>query len=663
LPVSAGAALEPVTRVPAAVFEALPAVAQAAVVARIVPDRLRSLDQAAAEAVLAVTQRAVNVLAALQDLALAAEVRCEELYLADLDGEWSDGSEHRPSSVSIVGSSVAPLLRLTPRAAEAKVADALCLVDELPLTRAMTLDGLLDSRQSRVIVDVAQVVQVGARALFDAAITSVSGLTELTPARLRRLCERTAAVIDAGSMERRAEAGMSERFVRVAPGVDPGMAWWTASLPSYVSMQAWAAIDELAHEYVRADPSRSIDQARADAFADLLLGSAQVSTTVELVVPTFTDAGSGLGLVPGCSIDEVPGCNARKVPGCDADEVPGCDADEVPGCDADEVPGCDAREVPGCDKPSMRAAAESRPTPEAGSGSGRAPSRSLAMPEPRPDGGPAPRAVVAVPDVSTVLAPAPVTADDNSGGVPMSSPIGPQEMEVNGARDVAGPGASVIERYGLEHVAGPPLAAWHAIGSELATRGSPALGGLPEQSAAHLMVLQQQEAAQREWERLAAGMLERFQLRLGRWRPPTVGVRDPRAGWVLSSVLVDVLSDPDVRLRVTRADALTGVTVARDPSLYRPNAALARRVRDRDRTCRFPGCCVSAQRSDLDHVVRYPEGATTEENLLALCRPHHGFKHHAGWRLEMDVDGVCTWTAPTGRTHVTRPADVRTNAA
>ena len=194
-------------------------------------------------------------------------------------------------------------------------------------------------------------------------------------------------------------------------------------------------------------------------------------------------------------------------------------------------------------------------------------------------------------------------------------------------------------------------------------RGSPALGGIPEQSAAHLIVLQKQEVARRQWELLAAGMLERYQLRLGRWCPPTVGVRDPRAGWVLTSTLVEILTDPDIRLRVTRADALTGVTVARDPSVYRPNAALAQRVRDRDRTCRFPGCAVAARRCDVDHVVRHPEGATTEANLLCLCRTHHGFKHHAGWLLVMDAHGTCTWTAPTGRAYGTTPADVREHAA
>lgn len=119
--VSAGAVLEVLTGVPADVFDALRPAAQAAVVARIVPDRLRTLDVASAEAVIAVAQRAVNTLGAIQELALAACVRREELDLTELDGDWSDGSEHRPSAIKMVASSVAPLLRSTPRGAEARV--------------------------------------------------------------------------------------------------------------------------------------------------------------------------------------------------------------------------------------------------------------------------------------------------------------------------------------------------------------------------------------------------------------------------------------------------------------------------------------------------------------------------------------------------------------
>ena len=89
--VAAAGVLAFLTQIPADVFDALAPVAQAAVVCRVVPERLRTLDTASAEAVLAVAQRAMNVLSAVQDLALAACVRREELDLADLDGDWPTG--------------------------------------------------------------------------------------------------------------------------------------------------------------------------------------------------------------------------------------------------------------------------------------------------------------------------------------------------------------------------------------------------------------------------------------------------------------------------------------------------------------------------------------------------------------------------------------------
>ena len=70
-----------------------------------------------------------------------------------LQGEGDSGAEELE-----VASSVAPLLRSTPRGAEARVGDALCLVDELPRTLALALDGQLDRRQTGVIVDHAQLV-------------------------------------------------------------------------------------------------------------------------------------------------------------------------------------------------------------------------------------------------------------------------------------------------------------------------------------------------------------------------------------------------------------------------------------------------------------------------------------------------------------------------
>ncbi|MGB2700187.1 MAG: HNH endonuclease signature motif containing protein, partial [Candidatus Phosphoribacter baldrii] len=89
-----------------------------------------------------------------------------------------------------------------------------------------------------------------------------------------------------------------------------------------------------------------------------------------------------------------------------------------------------------------------------------------------------------------------------------------------------------------------------------------------------------------------------------------------------------------------------------------------RLVRDRDGTCRFPGCNTPATHCDLDHAIPYPQGPTTPDNLHDLCRRHHGFKHHAGWTIHLDPDNATlTWTSPTGRTYTTHPHDKRDTAA
>ena len=218
---AAGSVLSFLTQIPADVFDALPPVAQAAVVARVVPERLRSLDTASAETVLAVAQRAMNVLGAVQDLALAACVRREELDFADLDGEWGDGSEWRPSSVKIVASSVAPVLCSTPRGAESRVADALCLVEDLPRTLAAALGGRLTQRQTGVVADRAGLVAVDARPAFDAVVME-TGVESLTPARLRRQCERAAMAIDPDAVRRRSELGSARSFRAGGAGAGSG---------------------------------------------------------------------------------------------------------------------------------------------------------------------------------------------------------------------------------------------------------------------------------------------------------------------------------------------------------------------------------------------------------------------------------------------------------
>lgn len=88
---------------------------------------------------------------------------------------------------------------------------------------------------------------------------------------------------------------------------------------------------------------------------------------------------------------------------------------------------------------------------------------------------------------------------------------------------------------------------------------------------------------------------------------------------------------------------------------YRPPEELARHVRARDATCRFPGCRAPARRCDLDHTVPFPKGPTAEHNLGALCRHHHRLKHGGDWTVTQSADGTFIWTSPTGHTYTTVP--------
>lgn len=56
---------------------------------------------------------------------------------------------------------------------------------------------------------------------------------------------------------------------------------------------------------------------------------------------------------------------------------------------------------------------------------------------------------------------------------------------------------------------------------------------------------------------------------------------------------------------------------------YRPSAGLARFIRCRDLTCRWPGCNVPATACDIDHTRPYPLGPTHPSNCKLYCEVHH----------------------------------------
>jgi Domain of unknown function (DUF222)/HNH endonuclease len=88
---------------------------------------------------------------------------------------------------------------------------------------------------------------------------------------------------------------------------------------------------------------------------------------------------------------------------------------------------------------------------------------------------------------------------------------------------------------------------------------------------------------------------------------------------------------------------------------YRPPPALRKKIKARDRTCRFPGCRRRGRGVDLDHTIPWPRGETSESNLGLLCKHHHRLKHEGGWTLQQPVRGRFVWTSPTGATYTVGP--------
>jgi hypothetical protein len=90
---------------------------------------------------------------------------------------------------------------------------------------------------------------------------------------------------------------------------------------------------------------------------------------------------------------------------------------------------------------------------------------------------------------------------------------------------------------------------------------------------------------------------------------------------------------------------------------YTPTARMREYVIVRDGTCVFPWCGRNARHGDIDHIFPYDHehpdrgGATSTDNLAALCRHHHRLKTKGRWRYRMTEPGVFDWTSPLGWTY------------
>ncbi len=84
-------------------------------------------------------------------------------------------------------------------------------------------------------------------------------------------------------------------------------------------------------------------------------------------------------------------------------------------------------------------------------------------------------------------------------------------------------------------------------------------------------------------------------------------------------------------------------------------AAIRRALQRRDGGCRFPGCTCT-RFVDAHHIQHWADGGETKlENLLLLCRAHHGLVHEGGFGLDAGLNGAIHFTNPKGQIIPTGP--------
>lgn len=197
---------------------------------------------------------------------------------------------------------LAPVLGMTHGPAATRVRTAAKLAADLPMTLAALAAGDLDLFRAQVIADELADADHDTCAAAEARI--FPSACSKTPGRLRSRIRKVLADIDPDAVRQRAARARLERFVSTRASHLPGMTQWLAQLPAAESAQAWAAIDALAHQRKQDDPERSMDQCRADALLDLILGNATIKAALTLAVP-IGDAG-GAGSAGAASATDAP---------------------------------------------------------------------------------------------------------------------------------------------------------------------------------------------------------------------------------------------------------------------------------------------------------------------------------------------------------------------
>src|SRR5450756_13521 len=238
-------------------------------------------------------QQVINAASAVQALRVAQYAARDEQQ--DGSGHWVEVDHGLGHVGEFAADAFGPALAMGPVAAGRKVDTAAALASKLPLTLAAMSAGHLDPWRATIIATELSEASPASCAAVEALIHPAV-LSE-APGAVTKRVRRVLARIDADALrikaakERCLDMGAPPAcggFVHAYPSHVPGLTTWVASLPAADSAACWAAIDDLAHRMHGDDPTRTLEQGRADALVDLMLTNVEVTTTVTLMIPVQT---------------------------------------------------------------------------------------------------------------------------------------------------------------------------------------------------------------------------------------------------------------------------------------------------------------------------------------------------------------------------------------
>jgi uncharacterized protein DUF222 len=188
---------------------------------------------------------------------------------------------------------IAAAMRWTSRWTTDQITLALDLASRLPQTLNALEKGEIDFYKARVLHD--QTLPLSADLAAEVEARVLAKATGQTGAQMRRLTRRVVMKVDPDGHRERAEERKKQRCTGL-DAVEDDMARIWAFLPAHLAAACSARVDAIARQAHTPSDPRTLDQTRADVFADLLLATPDKTSAVKVELYVTVSAATLLGL-------------------------------------------------------------------------------------------------------------------------------------------------------------------------------------------------------------------------------------------------------------------------------------------------------------------------------------------------------------------------------